>query len=76
MNKTRRSELRALADRLENLKSELESILDDEDNSRDNMPESLQGSERYETSENASVNMGDAISSLEEAISSIEEAAE
>ncbi len=41
---------------------------------RDNMPENLQGSERYEKADEACDNLRGALDSLEEAINYIEEA--
>lgn len=40
----------------------------------ENMPENLQGSEKYEAAEETVSNLDDALSSLEDAASSIEEA--
>lgn len=57
MNNTRRKSLRALMDRLEDIKSELEEIQSEEEDYRDNIPENLQGSERYEKAEDAISNM-------------------
>ena len=53
MNKIRRKALQEIFDKLSALSDELESIKEEEDESRENMPESLQGSERYEQSESA-----------------------
>lgn len=47
----------------------LQDVLDDENEARENMPENLQESEAYERSENASENLEEAISLLEEIIS-------
>ena len=58
------------------LRDELETIRDKEDEYRENIPESLQGGEKYELSESASDSMNEALDSLDEAISSIESAAE
>ena len=61
MNKIRRNALQEIYDKLTALSEELEMIKDEEDESRENMPENLQGSERYEQSETASGNMDEAI---------------
>lgn len=76
MNKTRRKALKALMDQLEDIKSSLEEIQSEEEDYRDNIPENLQGSERYEIADAACDNLSDAVSSLEDVIGSIEAAAE
>ena len=48
----------------------------EEEEYRDNMPENLQGSERYEAADAAVDNMSSAVDALDEAISSIESAQE
>jgi len=74
MNKERREQLDELASKINEVKDELESIMKDEEEYRDNMPENLQGSERYEMADTACYEMQSALDSLDEAISSIEEA--
>ena len=76
MNKARRKDLQSILDQLEELKSSLETTQEDEEEYRDNMPENLQGSARYEKAEEAISNMEDAVSSLEDTISSVEAAME
>ena len=76
MNKVRRAALAAIMERLEEVKADLEMVLEEEQEAMDNVPESLWGSERYERMEEAVSNMEDAVSGLEDAISSIETAAE
>lgn len=49
---------------------------EEEDDARDNMPESLQNSERYEQSEEASESMESAEEALQEAIGYLESVAE
>ena len=46
MNKPRRKQLMAISERLDELKSDLESVRDDEQNAFDQMPESFQSGER------------------------------
>jgi hypothetical protein len=48
--------------------------LAEEEEYRDNMPENLQGSERYETADTACDNLQSAIDSLEEAFEYLNEA--
>lgn len=76
MNKLRRKSLQEIFDKLSDLREEIESIKDEEDESRENMPENLQGSERYEQSETASYNMDEAIEYISSACDSIESAME
>lgn len=76
MNKFRRKALSDIIDQLEELKSSIEELQQEEEEYRDNMPENLQSSERYEIADNACSNLYDAVDSLENAISSIEAAAE
>ena len=76
MNKYRRKELSTLLTTLEEVKGTLETLKEEEEEYRDNMPENLWGSERYEKAEEAISNMEDAINSLEDAISSIDTAQE
>ena len=67
MNKTRRTKLEHSRQMLMEAKSIVEDVKFDEENAADNIPESLQESERYSI-------MMDAIESLEEASVNIEEA--
>lgn len=76
MNKIRRKALHEIYDKLSDLREELETIKDEEDESRENMPENLQGSERYEQSETASGNIDEAMEYLSSACDSIESAME
>lgn len=76
MNKIRRKELQSTIDQLIELMSSLEDLQAEEEEYRDNMPENLWGSDRYEKAGEAISNMEDAVSSLEEAIRSIEAAME
>lgn len=76
MNKARRKTLAEIADQLEALKGELESALSEEEEYRDNIPENLQGSERYERADEACGNLTEAVSQLEDVISNIEAAVE
>lgn len=76
MNKPRRKSLQTLLDRLADIHDTLEEIKGEEEDYRDNMPENLQGSERYEKANEACDNLYEAVSNLEEAISNIETAIE
>lgn len=75
MNKQRRSRLQKVIDQLEDLKAEVASICEEEQEAYDNMPEGLQDAERgqqiYENISNLEDREGDfddLISNLEEVI--------
>lgn len=73
MNNKRRKEIANAIRQIENVVS---SILADEEEAFDNMPESLQGSERGDISQEAQGNLSSAIDALEEAIICLEDASE
>ena len=54
----------------------MEELQEEEEDYRDNMPENMQGGERYEKADEVASNLEDAVGSLEDAISSIEAAIE
>ena len=72
MNKFRRKTLQKIYDQLSDLREEIEAVKEEEDESRENMPENLQGSERYEQSETASSNMDEAMEYISSACDSLE----
>lgn len=76
MNNQRRKTLEEIHNKIADLRDLLEEVKDEEECYRDNMPENLQSSARYEIAENACDNMDSAISSLEEALDYIESASE
>ena len=76
MNKARRKALDKVISKIEEAKELLENLQAEEEEYRDNMPENLQGSERYEAADAAVDNMSSAVDALDEAISSIESAQE
>lgn len=73
MNKQRRKEIANTIRQIENVVS---SILADEEEAFENMPENLQESERGYTSQDAQDNLSNAIDALEEAIICLEDASE
>lgn len=73
MNNKRRKEIANVIRQIENVVS---SILEDEEEAFDNMPESLQYSERGDMSQEAQDNLSGAIDALEEAIICLEDASE
>ncbi len=74
MNKERRKALEAVQEKITNAQGELESLRDEEQDYADNMPESLQSSEKHDTAEEAIASMDSALDSLSEAANSIDEA--
>lgn len=73
MNADRRSRVIKAKQLLEEAKDILEEALNEEDEYRDNIPENLQNSERYEQSETYSDAMDNAINEISSAIESLEE---
>lgn len=71
MNNPRRKTIQALMDQLIEVKDNLATVVDEEFEYRDNMPENLQGSTRYEKAEIACDILEEAVSQLEEAIGSL-----
>ena len=76
MNKIRRKNLQSIIDQLEGLRDSIEDLQAEEEAYRDNIPENMQDSERYEKADAACCNLSDAVDELEEVISSIEAAKE
>lgn len=76
MNKTRRKEIEKILEVLDSIRTDVESILDAEQEAFENIPESLEGTDRYDQAEEAVSNLDDALSSLEDAIDSLENAKE
>ena len=73
MNNKRRQQLREWVRSAEDVKSQLELILSDEEEYFDMMPENLQGSMNGMNSEEAIDQMNEAIACIEEAIDTVEE---
>lgn len=76
MNNIRRKQLKSILEEIEEIKSRLEDVLADEEEAFDNIPENLQGTERYERAEEVVEYLTDAVDNLDEATSSIEYAIE
>lgn len=76
MNRIRRKALAEIQAKIEELQSQLETLMNEEEEYRDNMPENLWGSERYEKADTACDNIGNAMDGLQEAIDYIVEAME
>lgn len=73
MNKERRQKIREVIKDISIISSRLDGIKDDEDDTRVDVPENLQSSEQYETSEHCSDIMEDAISDLNQICENLEE---
>ncbi len=74
MNDRRRSALRKAIDELRSAVTKVSDAASDEDMALSNMPENLEGSDRYEAMENAVDLLNDATEDIESAIDKIEEA--
>lgn len=74
MNKVRRNQIDNAIQLAYKLQEEIENIQQDEQEAYDNLPESLQYSERGETMEQAIDNLDSALSSIEELIDYLTEA--
>ena len=53
MNNSRRKRISKIADALNELKDQIDELHEEEEEAFENIPESLQGTERYEVAENA-----------------------
>ena len=71
MNKERRTKISKIINDIENIKTNLQDVLSDEEFAFDNMPENLQSSMRGEESEEAIECMNEAIDALDEALSQL-----
>ncbi len=74
MNRRRRADLDRAIEQLERAKYIVELASSEESDCLSNMPENLEGSQRYEDMETAVDCLEDAIGSIDEAIEKIEEA--
>lgn len=75
MNKDRRARIATLKDTIDEAKGALETILDEERDAYDNLPESLQDSGQGQASQEAIDNLESALSGLDEALCYLDEAA-
>ena len=76
MNKERRKQIDGMIAKLDNIKEHISDILDDEQNAFDNMPESIQYSERGYNMQEAIDNLDDSIGNIVDAIDNLYEAIE
>ena len=73
MNAKQRKKLQGYVDSLDEIRSNIETMMEDETEKLDNMPESLQESERGDAMQEAIDNLESASSSIEEAIDYLNE---
>ena len=74
MNKQRRKWINELIEKVTALQDEIDEVLQEEQECFDNMPESLQGSERGESAEEAISNLEEALSCIDDCVSNLESA--
>jgi hypothetical protein len=72
MNKTQRKQLAKIVDAFKENRDELNGFLGDEQDKMANMPDNLQGSERYSKMEEDCCGLEDALMSLDEVIDQLE----
>jgi hypothetical protein len=72
VNKKRKTEVTRIIGNLRQSLEDLEGVQGDEESALDNIPENLQGSQRYEDTEEALERIDDAVSSVQDAIENLE----
>lgn len=73
MNKVRRTKLAQIYDKLVYIQEALDEVNADEQEAFSNIPENMQGSERYEQAEEAANNLEEACSHLADLLELLEE---
>ncbi len=76
MNNIRRKQIAKVIDALEGIREDIDSIHAEEEEAFDNMPESLEGTDRYDAMADAVSNLEDAVDLIEELIEALENAKE
>jgi hypothetical protein len=76
MNKDRREKLRVIAEKISDLKGEIEELKDEEQDAFDNMPEGLQQAERGVAMEAVVDMLDDAMNDMDSVITALEGAQE
>lgn len=76
MNKDRRKRINQAVEMLDQARNILEECMDEEEEYRDNMPENLQGSEKYEVADSNVDCLESAVTGLEDVIDNAMNAAE
>ena len=76
MNNKRRKQISEVLGTLDYLRETIEDIHAEEEEAFENMPESLEGSDRYDAMEEAVSNLEDAVDLVDELIEALENAKE
>jgi DNA repair exonuclease SbcCD ATPase subunit len=76
MNNARRKQIAELISKVNTLQEEIQQVLDDENDYFENVPENLQNSEKYQSSETSISNLEDARDNLEAVEESLTQAAD
>ena len=76
MNKERRKKIEDITGKMRDLLTDLESLADEEEEYKDNIPENLQGSERYERAEECVDGLQEAIREIETSLENIDDCIE
>lgn len=74
MNKQRRKDIDTIIQALEEIREQIQCVLNEEQDYLDNIPENLQNSERYETAETAVQELKEADGSIDDIIEHLENA--
>ena len=74
MNKNRKKRIADLRERIDIIKNELEEVMEEEQDARDNLPNNLQDSEKAEKMDDTIGSIEYAIGNLEETIENLDEA--
>ena len=74
MNNARRKAISSVIDKLRDLQEAVDAIRDEETEYRDNIPENLQTSEKYEIAEQTIENLGSAYDYIDEIVDFLEDA--
>lgn len=73
MNKERRKAIENVSGKIRDLLADLEVLRDEEEEYRDNIPENLQGSERYERADECVDGLTEAIDEIERQLDEVDE---
>jgi flagellar biosynthesis chaperone FliJ len=73
MNKTRRTKLKTIHTRLSDTVEELRMLATEEEEYRDNLPDNLQGSEKFDKADTAAYNINDVADNVENTLDTLEE---
>lgn len=72
MNKQRRKRIEEVTGKMRDLLTEIEEIRDEEEEYRDNIPDNLQGSERYEKAEEYCGGLNEFIDTIESTLEDLD----